>query len=167
MKINLGRLKLRKHESEVFYFKEPGGDSSLGIPGAQFLKPVEVELTVENTGRLMVGRGTVKTVVQLPCSRCLKDFSYPIDEDLHINMAEDIHSDRISSDEDIILFGNDEADILPRVYEALFMAVPLNPLCSQDCQGLCNICGTDLNTGSCSCQDNNLDPRWEKLKNLR
>jgi uncharacterized protein len=52
------------------------------------------------------------------------------------------------------------------VREVIILAVPLKPLCSEDCKGLCPICGTDLNRSQCSCVKKETDPRWDKLKGL-
>ena len=43
----------------------------------------------------------------------------------------------------------------------------MQPLCRPDCRGLCPVCGVDLNQQSCSCGKDDIDPRWEKLKNLK
>ncbi len=166
MKINLRNLKLRNRESEVFRIHQKGQDSLLGGNGARFLQDMEVEIEIENTGRLLVGKGWVHTLVRLPCSRCLKDVDYPIDAPLNLSMVEDVQSDKFN-DDDIIVFSNNEVDIGPQVEEAVFLALPLNPLCSEDCRGLCIRCGADQNAGPCSCSDQEIDPRWEKLKNLK
>jgi uncharacterized protein len=46
------------------------------------------------------------------------------------------------------------------------LAVPLNPLCQQDCAGICSRCGTDLNEGPCDCGED-IDPRWSALQDLK
>ena len=49
-----------------------------------------------------------------------------------------------------------QIDLGHLVMEQLHLALPMKPLCSETCKGLCPQCGTNLNTGSCNC-----DPRWE------
>ena len=47
------------------------------------------------------------------------------------------------------------------------MAVPMKPLCREDCQGLCPECGKDLNLGPCAGAHETVDPRWEALRALK
>lgn len=166
MNINLARLKLRPQESETFYLQAPGQNEILQELGGQFLDPVTVELVVENTGRLFLAHGKVKTRVQLPCSRCLKKFSYPILTDIEMELVHSTKTENISRDEDYVFFTGDIADLSAPVREAIYLAIPIIPLCKEDCRGLCSICGIDKNTGDCTCVNEDIDPRWEKLKNL-
>lgn len=166
MKVNLKNLKNRPRESEDFYFKEKGRDSFLEDMDAGFLDAVEVEMLVENTGRLFIGKGRIKTTVELPCSRCLEKVKYPVDTEFDCTLLEEYLSDN-EEDEDIIVFNDDEVDIWPCVEEAILMAFPITILCSKDCKGLCPVCGINKNMGNCSCEQEAIDPRWEKLKNLR
>jgi uncharacterized protein len=167
MKIDLSRLIVRPRERETFSLQTMGSDSFLEEIGGKFLAPIEVEIVVENTGELFAGRGNVRTLLQLPCSRCLKDFTYPIDAEFDLVIAEAVSNDQVSVDDGIVFFAADEADISSIVEEAIFMAIPICSLCQEDCRGLCQECGQDKNTTSCSCQEETIDPRWEKLKNLQ
>ncbi len=167
MKIDLSRLILNLRERETFSLQTMGSDSFLEEIGGKFMAPIQVEIVVENTGTLFAGRGSVKTLLQLPCSRCLKDFAYPVDAEFDLVMAEALNSDQVNVDDGIIFFAADEADISSIVEEAIFMAIPICSLCREDCRGLCLVCGQDKNTTNCSCQEETIDPRWEKLKNLQ
>jgi uncharacterized protein len=51
--------------------------------------------------------------------------------------------------------------------DAVTLALPLRPLCREDCKGLCARCGNDLNAGPCDCGGDDIDPRWEALAALR
>ncbi|RKY75804.1 DUF177 domain-containing protein, partial [candidate division KSB1 bacterium] len=46
------------------------------------------------------------------------------------------------------------------------LEVPAKKLCMEDCKGLCPVCGKNLNTGSCSCVKDEIDPRWQGLRNI-
>lgn len=166
MNIDLSKLKLRPRESEIFYLQAPGQNEILQELGGQFLKPIVAELVVDNTGRLFLAHGKVETLIQLPCSRCLKDFNYPVSTELELELVPNAKAQDFSRDEDYIFFAGDVVDISSSVHEAIYMAIPIIPLCAEDCRGLCSICGTDKNTGDCSCVSQDIDPRWEKLKNL-
>lgn len=167
MKINLKRLKLHPRESEEFRFLEEGRDEFLGDVGGRFLAPLDVNVVVENTGKIFVGRAKVYTVLQLNCSRCLKQISYPIRTDLNITMVESVYKEEYSdSREDVIFFDQDEVDVQPYVEGAVYTEIPLNLLCNEGCKGLCPICGADKNIEECHCEREAIDPRWEKLGQL-
>jgi uncharacterized protein len=51
--------------------------------------------------------------------------------------------------------------------EQFYLALPMKPLCREDCKGLCPQCGTNLNTGSCECGPALEDPRLAPLKQLK
>ena len=52
------------------------------------------------------------------------------------------------------------------IWSQVVISLPMKILCSNNCKGLCPQCGIDLNTQSCNCMDNTIDPRLEKLKEL-
>lgn len=166
MQINLARLKLRPHQSEDFYLEEQGNNDFLQETGCIFLEKIMVELQVENTGSMFIAKGNVKTLLGLPCSRCLKDTSIAINTDIELTLAHAGLAGKPDAEEEIIAFHGNKVDLSIPVHEAVFMAIPIIPLCQGDCRGLCPICGKDLNQGQCSCQQKEIDPRWEKLKNL-
>jgi uncharacterized protein len=166
MKLDLSKLKLHPHETESFFLRVRGNDDLLAEMGGKFIDPVEVEIEIENTGSLFAGRGKVRTLLQLPCARCLQDFTYPMETEFQAVIVENTSPYQFNEDGSIGLNG-DTADISPIVDEAIFMAIPICPLCQDECLGLCPICGWNKNTGTCSCKEDNIDPRWEKLKNLK
>ena len=69
-------------------------------------------------------------------------------------------------DPDDCYFDGDSIDLDGILREQIILALPMYPKCSADCHGLCPVCGVDLNTQSCSCERDDVDPRWEKLKLL-
>lgn len=166
MKINLARLKLQPRGSESFHLEEQGHNKILEDLGGKFLSSIVVDLNVDNNDRLFLGHGRVKTLLQLPCSRCLEDMSYPIDTDFELTMVQSGKDADFSEDEDYVVFDGDLVDLDLSVHAAIFMAIPIIPLCSESCRGLCPVCGINKNTEDCSCSSQEIDPRWEKLKNL-
>ncbi|MEI6710017.1 MAG: DUF177 domain-containing protein, partial [Actinomycetota bacterium] len=60
----------------------------------------------------------------------------------------------------------DFIDLAPMVHDAVFLDLPLAPLCSSNCKGLCPYCGIDRNEATCECQGDT-DPRWATLDTLR
>ncbi len=165
MKVDLTRLKLQPGRKEEFHFVRPGKDDFLSEAGGRFLEPLDVRVVIENTGHLFSGRGEVKTLLALNCGRCLEPFNYRIHCDLELLLAESPDGLDIDPD-DVIRIHDDQADILSRVEEVIFSQIPLNPLCNPNCRGLCSECGANKNLTDCSCQPEDIDPRWAQLKKL-
>jgi uncharacterized protein len=62
--------------------------------------------------------------------------------------------------------GTNVLDLREPIREELVLNVPPFPLCREDCAGLCDKCGADLNSGSCDCRPDR-DPRWAALEGLK
>jgi uncharacterized protein len=73
--------------------------------------------------------------------------------------------DPTEADEEV--FKGKTIDLEPLVREQIILALPMETLCQEGCQGLCPHCGKDLNEGACGCSQRTGDPRWEKLKTLK
>ena len=58
-------------------------------------------------------------------------------------------------------------DLTEAIRQYRVMALPMKPLCREECAGLCPTCGKNLNTGPCDCPANEIDPRWAKLLKLK
>jgi len=117
--------------------------------------------------------GTVQTTLELPCGRCLEPFSLPVDAafDLryHSAAANAGDEEREIAEDDLstAFYENDEIDLGQLMREQFYLALPMKPLCQEACQGLCAVCGTNLNRGSCDCTRQWDDPRFAVLKTLK
>ena len=69
-------------------------------------------------------------------------------------------------DEEIIYYDKDIFDPKEYILSQVVASLPMKILCDNNCKGLCLNCGVDLNKESCECVIDNIDPRFEKLKNL-
>ena len=117
--------------------------------------------------------GTVKTTLELPCSRCVEPFLLPVENsfDLRyqphaVNTGE---GEREIEEDDLTtaFYENDQIDLRELMREQFYLALPMKPLCRDDCKGLCTICGTNLNRGTCDCKREWEDPRLAVLKTLK
>ena len=138
--------------------------------GADFSKPVEVELVLRKSEDSFYCTGQAKTDVRLECSRCLEPYLYSLETKLDFYVR--VEKDRIKIEyqdqaEPLVFPGNQIFSIDNLIKEAILLNLPLKPLCSENCKGLCSVCGTNLNISSCNCKKEKLDPRWEKLRNLK
>jgi uncharacterized protein len=78
--------------------------------------------------------------------------------------ARERHGDE---DEETYELGADHLDLAPMVRDAILLDLPIAPLCQDECRGLCDRCGADLNVGPCDCPSERVDDRWAALDVLR
>ena len=91
-------------------------------------------------------QGGFKGELQLECARCLKKYSHFLEWDF----AElYLFNRRDAAQDDLVLPDNAQIDIKAIILEEALLDVPINPICQEDCQGLCQVCGADLNLGDC------------------
>lgn len=130
-------------------------------------------LHLERHERDILLRGHLTGSLICTCSRCLALYPEPltIDFDLLLHQGtaaateEEVELTAAELDEDYFL--GDELDLTQYLREQILLALPLKPLCRQDCLGLCPQCGADLNEGPCGCQESRFNPAFAKLKMLR
>ncbi len=135
--------------------------------------PIALNVAVrkDRTQYRLVGR--VHTTLELMCSRCLEGFPLMVDEAfdvLFLPHTEPRGADERAVEEDDLstaYFSDNVIDLGQLMQEQCYLAVPMKPLCSETCRGLCPECGINLNTGSCSCRQTWVDPRLAVLQDLR
>jgi len=137
--------------------------------------PIKGEVTFNNTGKHIVARGYLKTVIEVDCSRCLveyrMDLDLPIEEELRIaghmpDMLEDQQEEELTEEEKEPLFVDNVFDLSELIRQSIITAVPIKPLCMEACKGLCPYCGQNLNEGECGCSQEPRNPKLAKLKEL-
>jgi uncharacterized protein len=116
-------------------------------------------------------KGRIITSVKNTCSRCAESFEDKMDIPFEyiISMRELKDKDIELKAEDLeldFLFG-DELDIGRLICEQVSLSLPVQPLCSEDCMGLCRKCGINLNIKKCGCENEMVDIRFEKLKDFQ
>ena len=122
---------------------------------------VRVEGVIESLdSRSARFRGVVTTPWVGECRRCLG----PAMGELKIDVAELFERDPDA--EEIYPLEADRLDLQPLARDAIYLELPLVPLCKADCQGLCPECGADRNTVDCGHAVDELDPRWAALREL-
>jgi uncharacterized protein len=168
MEINVSQL-LKSHigATRGYEVNEPAdlfghGDSNI-VDGS-------IKLTRTNRGILV--QGTLKTTLPDECGRCLKKFDYPLTFNLEEEFFPiiDVNSGfAVEIPEEPGSFTIDEHHILnldEAIRQNALLAIPMKPLCREDCKGICQVCGQDLNQAECECSTEEIDPRWAKLAQL-
>lgn len=137
---------------------------------AIFLKPAHADLSVKRVGEEIWIKGRLTTALSCLCSRCLSPFEFPVDilfdlvyfpEDMDV-LNEELEEENMEK----VYFYSHQIDLKEVVLEQLNLSFPVKPLCSQDCEGICPICGQVKESDHCGCSVGRADPRFEKLKSL-
>jgi uncharacterized protein len=118
-------------------------------------------------------RGRLVADVSFDCTRCLEPVSRRLDIDfdaIFVDAAEEADKTDVEVGSDALdesLVENGLIDIADVVREQILLAIPDQVFCRDDCKGLCPQCGTNLNLIDCKCSDDDIDPRWAALKDIK
>lgn len=142
------------------------------------VRPFTWNITLSNVGGAFLVTGSVSGQVITSCARCLEEASFEIQGEIEgyfIIEGEGEPPDDMEKDEFDILPENNRIDLYPLIMAAIFVELPLIPLCKEDCAGICSHCGTNLNEGPCDCtpeesqHDDGINPDnpFAALQNLK
>ena len=142
------------------------------ITGGSAESKVEGEVTLTRTNRGILVKGTLCTEVEVTCSRCLSLFRYPlilkIEEEYFptIDVSSGVPVSLPDELGSFTIDGHHVIDLTEGIRQHALLAIPMKPLCREDCAGLRPDYGCNLNLGACDCLSQEIDPRWSKLKKL-
>lgn len=162
MNINFSDLlskKNRKKEISLSFELEPFEFEGEEI---RAIENVNVEGIVTAEKGVILIEASVKTKLNLNCSRCLDTFIYPID----IDIEERFTNNPDFEDEGIMFVDGDTINIAEVIENCIISTLPIKRLCKKDCKGLCPECGINKNIESCNCVDYDVDIRLAKLREL-
>lgn len=143
----------------------------LSIDGISLFGQVGVNLDIVGSGNIYYCTGRAECEAQIVCVRCLEPYRSKLcgDVEFSIHMADDagdVDCDEVPDNELVVGSGAAEVDISGPIREALLLEVPLKPLCSEECRGICPICGTNRNERQCECKVERTDTRWDGLRDI-
>jgi uncharacterized protein len=146
---------------------------SLEDTDLRLVEPAEVGGRIRRKGDEVELIGSIKTTLEILCARCLKPVSIPFSADFDERFAPSVswgaeeQYELGNEDLNLSIFDGTAVDLDQFVREQILLAKPAQVLCREDCQGLCPVCGADRNTSACKCEPQQIDSRWEKLKDLQ
>ena len=144
----------------------------------RFKKPIFYRLEAKRFGQIIDIQGAFDTQVQLACSRCLQLFTQRLQarfrvafsqlgQDFQMDTEKEVVTELTVDELGTIPFRGDELDLSDALQEEIVMALPMQPLCSKTCKGLCPQCGADLNKGACGCRKSVVNSIFAVLKGLK
>jgi uncharacterized protein len=162
MKVQISDIISGKDRSKNFNytFEMPQFDFEGDI-----IKPIgscDVIGVISSDSDMLILSAKIKANLEMICSRCLDTFIYPID----IDIEERFTTNRSTEDDEAIVVMDDVLDITEIVETSIISTLPIKRVCKDDCKGLCQECGCNLNYNTCSCHKEDVDIRFEALKGL-
>lgn len=136
--------------------EHPLGTDVIAVPKGRELK-LSVRLESVHEGILVTVSGLA--VADTECSRCLE----PMQEEVDIELQELFHYQ--PQEEDDFFIDQDRVDLEQALIDAVVPNLPIKPLCSEDCPGLCADCGEKLDVGNHD-HAKPIDPRFDALKDF-
>ena len=138
------------------------------LSDASFPSPMKVSGDITNTAGYMRMMVTLSVDYESRCARCLTPLSGSFTFDLEKTVAPrdvlaDLPEERL---DDYVIIEDGFLDIDEQMKEQLELEFPSRFLCSEDCRGLCQKCGKNLNDGECGCTAKDIDPRLLPLQKL-
>lgn len=135
------------------------GIAMIGVPeGAD----MDLDLRLESVVEGILVTGTADVPLAGECARCLQSFedreSYPLQE-LYFYPGRDAEEDALFIEDELV-------DLDPVLRDAVVLELPFTPLCRDDCLGLCPECGFVLNDDPDHSHGEQVDSRWDALRNL-
>ncbi len=156
-----GKEKTYTPEIGIDVFRAPDGDYPVIEKGA-------VRLHIQNMGgRKLYMEGEAHLTLSIPCGRCLEPVAYPFDLEISEELDMDKSDEERAADLDEQHYVDGYTlDVDQLLTNELLLNLPMKVLCREDCRGICNRCGTNLNYGTCSCDRSSPDPRMAVIQDL-
>jgi len=125
---------------------------------------IEVKGEIVNIGDVLELSAKAEGIFKTECARCLK----PVDAKFSIDFTEVLKNvdEEISDKDAVVTFEGFTVDLFDIVRSNIFVNLSTKYLCSEDCKGICSVCGADLNESPCCCEKEYIDPRMEGLRKL-
>jgi len=134
--------------------------------------PVHLVMDIHKDSDTYRVTGRVQAQLELECGRCLDSFPVAVDSTFELRYvpaaANAGEGEREVEEDDLTtaFYKDEQLDLGELMHEQFVLALPMKPLCSEGCKGLCPQCGTNLNKASCDCSPAWKDPRLVGLQAL-
>jgi uncharacterized protein len=145
----------------------PGGDRRLGLDviGVPEGAPVVLDLRLESVSEGVYVSGTASAPLAGECVRCLQELS----DELTVEIGElfaypESLTDETTDEDELPRVVDERVDVEQAVRDAVVLALPPNPVCTDDCTGLCPECGERRAALGPDHTHETLDPRWAALR---
>jgi uncharacterized protein len=173
LKIN---VFLVPEEGQAFVFSEGDQWFRECFQGAErpdfTLDKVDVKCLITKASGTVFIKGSLTAVIDIFCSRCIEKAKLSIGSDFFYTLmpakAETREDLELKPEElEISYYQGDFIDLAPIICEQILLQIPMKVICREECRGLCQYCGANLNVSSCNCPSDFVDSRMTALKSLK
>jgi len=145
---------------------------SFNIEEAEIRQPINLDVRVTKVKQGFRFQGTLRGQINLQCARCLEFFEYPIYTSFDLVykplMKTDMEEIELKEqDMNVCFISGEKVDLRELMREQILLLLPMKPLCSSKCKGLCPECGINLNVSKCNCNQKRIDPRLKPLLKIK
>ena len=154
-------------EPQWWRSQQQGDDQIRGFHGS-----LRAHIEIHRAGSGYQVNGNLAGILELRCDRCLEsylhqmnlNFSYPL---VPLPDSAEYELELLEEEMSADFITGEELHLDEIVKEQIYLSLPIKCLCDEFCAGLCPTCGTNLNTGKCTCQRKEGHPGFSKLRNLK
>ncbi|GAB6095597.1 DUF177 domain-containing protein [Desulfatiferula olefinivorans] len=144
-----------------------------------FTAPIDVSLAAQvQTGDVIEVTGRIATSLRMDCGRCLEPFEYTFRQTFVLGFIKTDGTETVPGEEELDMeigeediateyYSGDVIELRHIIEEQVVLGLPLHPLCSDLCKGLCPSCGANLNLAPCTCNPVVGHPAFQALKKLK
>lgn len=144
----------------------------LNDESARMIEPCQIWGKLKKGIARIEVKAEIEAKVEMECSRCLTPVqsilktpfkvSYITEEFYTTEKESELHGE----DLEIAIYDGERIDLSEVAREQILLSLPTQIFCQENCQGLCQKCGANLNEKACSCETKEIDPRWARLRRL-
>ncbi|WP_244833203.1 DUF177 domain-containing protein [Clostridium sp. BJN0001] len=163
MEIRISDFVSKDSRHKVVDYEYNGSDFEFEGDVIKYDSPCKITGEVTSESDIIVLKANIKTNLKMRCSRCLEAFIYPVDIDIEERFTTD---ESLFDEEDVTVVSDDVIDVTEIAQKSIISSLPIKRLCKDDCKGICQVCGCNLNYNKCNCQKEDVDIRLESLKSL-
>lgn len=178
MRLELDEISVGEMTQE--YSVEAGRfDELQSLAGSEqfdFTSPLKFSLRLQRVGSLVELDGSLAFSIKDVCGLCLSPFEERIESTFSLTFTPQKESEPEQEDEEVeleaeelglISYDGEQIDLHEPLQEQVVLSLPLSPLCSEQCNGLCSECGGNLNKTDCNCEKKLFNNKFASLKNLK
>jgi len=160
-------------EPVPFNFRVAADQLDLETEGVRIVGNIDFVGEVRKNAAKADVRGSINAPLEVDCTRCLTavktglDIAFQVDYVEKEMFPEGKETHLGSGDLDTDVIEGSELDLAQVAREQIVLNLPEQVLCREDCKGICATCGKDLNEGDCHCGEDDIDPRWAALRDLK
>ncbi len=149
--------------------------------------PLAVSLDLTNIDGLVAVTGVLEGTIVRECVRCLKEYEDPLAFSVRAGFiqepksalrhpkridprkarAEVVEAEPEEDLDDQYHYQGNQLELAPMLREHVILSAPMQPLCSDDCLGLCALCGKNLNEGPCQCAAEPPTPTFRVVQSVK